>query len=191
MQCRLEIMTTKYRKLNILFSKKNVFAFLILILLLPFAVCLASEKNKRAKNADETPEEVVRQMLKALKNSEWEKAVSYIDIQGIISEAKVFLNDASKQLSADEKEELKKEIENLTEEKVRESFIANMKEVFGNDFSFVIKGKSMRDEDKAVIFVELSRNGKSKNDSIPLVKINEKWLVSYRSLVKFTPAGTK
>jgi hypothetical protein len=161
----------------------------ILILTLPFSLSVCTnacgEKLKRANDKPDTPEKVVAEMLDALKSEDWEKAVSYIDVQGIISEAKSFLTNNSANLTTAEKELLQKELEGLTEEKVRENFISNIKEVFGNDFSYKITGISMRDEKRSVVFVELSRNGKKKNDSIPLIKIEEKWMISYRGLVRF------
>ena len=153
----------------------------------------STNRNKiKDKNIDETPEQVVEAMLDALKNSDWDKAVSYIDVKGILEEATLLMNNLSKQLTNAEKQKLEGELNGLTEEKVREAFINNMKEIFGNEFTYEIKGKTLRDDSNAVVFVEMSRNGKSKNDSIPLKKIDGKWLVSYRGLVKFTPPmGTK
>jgi len=191
-------MRTKFLESIQRFLRAASFSAFLLLAFLAFAPCLASEnhrndrqKEKTVKSTVKTPEQVVSALFKALKEGGWEQAVSYIDIKGMIDEAKTFLNRASDQLTAAEKEKLQAELDGLTEEKVRESFIGNMKEVFGNDFSFTITGISMRDENRAVVFVELSRNGKSKNDSIPLTKISGKWLVSYRGLVKFTPTETK
>lgn len=171
-----------------------IFSFAVL----SFSLCYASgntnrknSKEKNTKNIPETPEQVVQAMLDALKNSDWDKAVSYIDVKGILDEATSLLDNLSKQLTGAEKQKLEAELSGLTEEKVREAFINNMKEIFGNEFTYEIKGKTIRDELNVVVFVELSRNGKSKNDSIPVKKMDGKWLVSYRGLVKFTPAGSK
>ena len=148
-------------------------------------------QDKNPKNMPSTPEQVVQAMLDALKNSDWDKAVSYIDVKGILEEATLLMNNLSKQLTNAEKQKLEAELNGLTEEKVREAFINNMKEIFGNEFTYEIKGKTVRDDSNVVVFVEMRRNGKSKNDSIPLKKIDGNWLVSYRGLVKFTPMGTK
>jgi hypothetical protein len=146
--------------------------------------CL-EKQSKKKKDKTKTPEQIVSEMLDAMKDEDWEKAVSFIDIQGMIEEAKAFLNNTSKSLTTAEKDKMQKELEGLTEEKVRTNFIGNMKEVFGNEFSYQVTGKTMRDDNRAVVFIELSRNGKKKNDSIPLQKIDEKWMVSYRGLVRF------
>ena len=122
-------------------------------------------------------------MFEALQGGEWEEAVSYIDIAGIVEEARTYLKEAIRDAPAEKREQIQKEIDALTEEKTRAEFISNIESIFGEGFQFKIVDNKVLDESRVVVFVELSRNGRTRTDSIPLVKIDGEWLVSFRGLV--------
>jgi hypothetical protein len=146
-------------------------------------VLLTSSIAAAAETEEPEPETVVAGMFEALQGGEWEKAVSFIDIAGIVEEARAYLKKALEQAPAEKKEEMQKEIDGLTEEKTRAEFVKNIESTFGEGFQFKIVDSKTLDENRVVVFVELSRNGRTRTDSIPLVKIDGAWLVSFRGLV--------
>lgn len=133
----------------------------------------------------DTPEDAVKGMLDAVKAEEWEKVVSYIDIEGMVDYAKAVYRRKLEALPDEKREAAAKELEALDAEKVRKGTVKKMQDVFGSDFEYRILGTEETDEDKAVVIVEFKRKDKTRNDAIPTAKIDGKWMVSFRDLVSF------
>ena len=133
----------------------------------------------------DTPEDAVKGMLDAVKAEEWEKAVSYIDIEGIVDYAKAVYRRKLEALPDEKKEAAAKELDALNAEKVRKGTVKKMQDVFGSDFEYRILGTEATGEDRAVVIVEFKRKGKTRDASIPTEKIDGKWMVSFRDLVSF------
>ena len=160
---------------------------LILVCLAVLTPCLLGqtvESGLGETAGPDSPEQPVINMLDALKEEDWEKAVSCIDIAGIIEEAKAYVQKASEDLPEDKKEALQKELAQLTIEKVTKSFIEKMKDTFGSDFEYTILTTQSLNQDNAVVIVELRREGNAREDHVPVARIDGTWKVSFRNLVE-------
>ena len=167
---------------------------LILACIAVHTTCLLSQTNEIDSGetaGPDSPEQPVINMLDALKEEDWEKAVSCIDIAGIIEEARAYIQKASKDLPEDKKEALQKELDELTIEKVTETFIEKMKDTFGSDFEYTILTTQSLNRDNAIVIVELRREGNAREDNIPVARIDGTWKVSFRNLVASSRSDSK
>jgi hypothetical protein len=155
---------------------------LMIVLVAAFAFALVGCKKG---GGGATPEDAVKGMMDAAIAKNWEKAVSYVDVEGIV--------ETMKKQMAGMSEEAKKEMEKtmgdmLDVKKVKAKMIEDMKKDENAVTSYkIIETKSKTD--KSVVFVvETVEGKKTKTSDITVVKVGNVWKMGAPEMPAIEPS---
>ncbi len=150
------------------------------VILVIFAAFLLSFMGCDNEEGAGTPEEAVKGMLEAVKDRDYEMAVSYIDVEGIATMAKKRLEEAMKNIPEEEKDALKEEIEHISADNIRSELLEKLKDDKDEtDFTYKILETKNGEGDSKIVVVEVTEKDKEpEKREIPVVKIDGVWKVT-------------
>jgi hypothetical protein len=130
-----------------------------------------------------TPEEAVSGMMDAVKAKEWEKAVSFMDIDGIVAAMKEQIDEQTKDMSEEEKKQfdemMGEEMKAMTDpKKMKEKMIETLKEK-PPEFTYKIKETKDGEEGVKIVVVEITEKDKEpETEEFPVKKVGGVWKIS-------------
>ena len=127
-----------------------------------------------------TPEEVVKGMLEAVKDKDYEMALTYIDVESITTAAKKRLEEAMKNLPEKDRDALKKEIENISADNIRSELLRKLKDDEDEtDFTYKILETKEGEGGSKIVVIEVTKKDKEpEKQEIPVVRTDGVWKVT-------------
>ena len=129
-----------------------------------------------------TPEDAVKGMMEAAQAKDWEKAVSYMDIEGMAKAMKEMMDEQMKDMDDETKKQMEEQVGDMTDpKKLKEKFIKEMKEDEGKqDFTYKIIETKDKKDDSAKVVVEITEKGEEPDkETFDVKKIGGKWMITF------------
>jgi len=153
----------------------------ILVLVAAFTIGLVGCGGGGGK----TPKDAVDSMMKAAKAGNWEKAVSYMDIDGICKKAKEEFDKEMEGKTDEEKKEIEEAMPEevnalLDPKKMKEMFIEKMKEDDDmKDFEYEITDVSEEKDGIVTVTVKITpKDGEPDEQEFAVKKVKGGWKIS-------------
>ena len=130
-----------------------------------------------------SPEDAVKGMIEAVKAKDWEKAVSYIDFEGMAKAMKEMMAGGVEEMDEETQKQMDEEMASITPEKMKEQMINSMKEDVTNFTYKIIETKDVT-EDKATVIVEITEEGEEPEEiPFPVRKVDGKWMINFADAI--------
>ena len=124
-----------------------------------------------------TPEAAVKNAYEALKNKDWEAAVSCMDMDGMTKQMREMGMKGMEGMPEKEKAEAIKKLDEMIA-KMKETVIEEMKKARGDkEYSYKILETKDKKETSATVVVEVTKDGKPEKEDVPLIKVNGLWKI--------------
>ena len=129
-----------------------------------------------------TPEEAISGMMDAVKAKDYEKAVSYMDVDGMVKEMRSQLEKMGKDLPEEAKKKMDEELAEMTPEKMKEKMIETLKEK-PPEFTYKIKETKDGEDGMKIVVVEITEKDKEPDtEEFPVKKVGGVWKISFSGM---------
>jgi hypothetical protein len=150
---------------------------LLIVLIAAFAVALVGCKKG---GGGATPEDAVKGMMEAAKAKNWEKAVSYMDVESMVEQAKKQVATMTKDMSAEDKKKMEDQMGDMLDaKKMRSKMVEEMKKEDKAPTSYKILEVKNKTDNSAIVVVETTEGKETKKDEIPVKKVGNKWMIGF------------
>lgn len=146
---------------------------LMIVLIAIFAVALVGCKKG---GGGATPEDAVKGMMEAAKAKNWEKVVSYMDVESMVDMAKKQMEKMPEEFKKDAEKAM---ADMLDVKKARAKMIEEMKKEDKAPTSYKIIETKNQTDTTAVVVVETTEGEKTRKDEIPVKKVGGKWMIAF------------
>jgi len=133
-----------------------------------------------------TPKATVKGMMEAVKAGDYEKAIGYMDLEGICASIRKQMDEQTKDMSEEEKKEfdemIGEEMKSMMDpEKFKEKMIEQMKEDEDiQDFTYEITNVSDEKDGVVMVTVKITpKDGEPDEEEFPVKKVGGVWKVSF------------
>jgi hypothetical protein len=157
---------------------------LMIVLVAAFAFCLVGCKKG---GGGATPEDAVKGMMDATKAKNYEKAVSFIDVEAMVAASKKMFEKMTKDMPAEEKKKMEKEMaDQMDVAKVKTKLIEQLKkDPAKSDVTYEIIEVKDKKDTSATVVVKITEKGSKEAETVPfpVTKTGSKWMVNFASMM--------
>jgi hypothetical protein len=131
------------------------------------------------------PEDAVKGMFDAAKAGEWEKACSFMDLEGMAVAMKEMMTKMTEGMDDATKKQMEEQMGEMTDAtKIKAKMIEQMEaDETKKDFTYKIIEVKDKKEDSAIVVAEITeKDQKPQTMNFPVKKLKGKWLIDFAKM---------